>query len=492
MIVALLPLDDRPYNLAFVRKVATLAGIETLVPAPADVGHFFSPGKPEKLADWLLGLPADVDALIVALDMLACGGLLASRSGEITVDSSIENLAVLERLREERPDIKILAFDTIIRTSLSARDTESRRIHRLLHRYSTLVEKVEVVADEATVREFQEVVGAIPPESIERYREVRRRKHAVNRHALELAGAGVIDILHLLMEDVGPEGDKYGVHKSEQVALRRRGRELNLEDRLFLHNGTDEGALTLLAHLINDIRDSAPSIYVRYSAVDGASQVATFEDRSIGENIASLVAAVGGVLTDDLPSADAVLAVHTPYGEPPDIDGFVTLIEHDLARERPLCLIDTNTNAADALLMSSLSRRVALDELTAYAAWNTACNSLGTGLSQLCARLLRCDDRSEVLNRLLVIERLLDDYVYESLVRPEVNQSLEESGLNPWDLGCDVSSVTELVAEKMKEVADERLSPFVRTDFRFAVTLPWPRTFEPSIEVWPGDQGSDA
>jgi hypothetical protein len=137
--------------------------------------------------------------------------------------------------------------------------------------------------------------------------------------------------------------------------------------------------------------------------------------------------------------------------------------------------------------MASLSQRVRLDHLTAYSAWNTACNALGTALAQLVVALAG-GARAREANRLLVIERLLDDYVYEGIVRPHVNQRLEDAGSNPWDLGDGAEATRGAVVLEMEEEVTRTLAPYVGTPFGYSVTLPWPRTFEPAIDVW--HQGS--
>lgn len=484
MRTALLPLDDRPYNLAYVVRLARLVGRELLVPPSDMLGTFFTPGRPAECGRWLLELPEDVGTVIVALDMLTCGGLLASRSEASDEHEALERLSDLERLREERPGLRVMAFDTIIRTSLSARDMESRRVHRLLHRFTTLEGKLRSAPDAATAAEYERVAGAIPSEVVHRYRAVRKRKHAVNLRAVELVAAGAVDVLHLLMEDVGPEGDKYGIHKEEQDALRRLARERGVEGRVFLQNGTDEGACTLLARSVTTDLGLEPKFAVRYSAPDGASQVPTFEDRPFGENLASFVAAVGGRFTDDVGEADAVLAGHTPYGEPPDLAAFCDEIARFVYQGVPVALVDTTTNQADLALMAALSERIELDRLSAYSAWNTACNSLGTALAQIVLAVAsRGEPTAGEMNRGLLLERLLDDYVYEGIVRPKVNDRLEREGVNPWDLAERADEVRAQVATELAAEARRTLEPRVAARFAFRVTLPWPRTFEPAIEA---------
>lgn len=483
MKAALLPLDDRPYNLSYVLGLADMAGIELLVPPADKIGWFFSPGSPEALAGWLLALPQDVEAVIVAVDMLTCGGLLASRSEEIEAESALERLATLTLLRQERPHLLVLAFDTIIRTSLSARDPESRRVHRLLHRWTSLAARAEEAPDGAVLAELKEVSAAIPATTLGRYLKVRARKHAVNRSAVELVGSGAIDVLHLLMEDVGPGGDQYGVHKEEQRALLGFAHQLGVADRVIIQNGTDEGASTLLAYLANKGRKKKLKLMPLYSATDGASQVPTFEDRPFGENLASFVHAVGAHLTDDPMTADAFLAIHAPYGVAPGLPAFADKVAALVATGRSVGLVDATTNCADQHLMTLLGARMKLDDLAAYSAWNTACNSLGTALAQLAIYVQSELPDAGVKNVRLILERLLDDYVYEALVRPEINDALEAQGLNPWDLAEQADAVRRMMATKMQTVAAEVLRPTVATPFTFSATLPWPRTFEPRITV---------
>lgn len=483
MRMALLPLDDRPYNLDYVVRLAAVAGVEAITPPRAAIGWFFTPGDTGSLADWLLDLPADVEAVVVAIDMLAYGGLLASRDDRVRVEDALPRLDALAELRRRRPSIEILAFDTIIRTSLSARDRESRRVHRLLHRWTALAHKAETEPDADTLAELAEVASAIPKNVIDRYLAVRVRKHAVNRRAVELVGRGVIDVLHLLMEDVGPGGDKFGVHKEEQATLLGLARDLGASERLFLHNGTDEGACTLLAHLLNSRRSVAPRVYVHYSAPDGATQVPTFEDRPLGKNVASFLAAAGCQAVRSAGEADAVLAVHAPYGSETDLAQFTDRVAADLAVGMPVTVVDTTTNRADPELMAALARRIKLDELAGFSAWNTACNSLGTALAQLVVERHGTSASGAAANRLLTIERLLDDHVYEGVVRPSVDAELEAAGRNPWDLAERADDVRLSVATRMQEAATRLLRPHVNTPFAFDVTLPWPRTFEPSLKV---------
>ena len=76
--IALLPLDNRPCNLQFPAQIAAIGGAQLLAPPVNRLGQFNQRADCDALRAWLDDLP-EVSALIVSIDMLAYGGLVASR-----------------------------------------------------------------------------------------------------------------------------------------------------------------------------------------------------------------------------------------------------------------------------------------------------------------------------------------------------------------------------------------------------------------------------
>jgi hypothetical protein len=58
------------------------------------LGCFEVPGRPDTISRWLSDLP-EVEALIVSVDMLAYGGLVASRHASLAEDEALSRLQVL-------------------------------------------------------------------------------------------------------------------------------------------------------------------------------------------------------------------------------------------------------------------------------------------------------------------------------------------------------------------------------------------------------------
>src|SRR4028119_1270015 len=116
--LALLPLDNRPCNTRFPQQIAPIGGDDLLLPPDTLLGLFNTPGKPDALCRWLEGLP-DVRALIVSVDMLAYGGLVASRHTFTSESEALARLEALKRFRAARPDTPILAFNILMRLAVT-------------------------------------------------------------------------------------------------------------------------------------------------------------------------------------------------------------------------------------------------------------------------------------------------------------------------------------------------------------------------------------
>ena len=108
--IALVPLDSRPCNYRFPVKLARNAGCEIIVPPPEAMDHYTNPADTAKIMNWLLEISEDCDFLIVSADMLAYGGLIASRTSNTSMEDARCNLLLLEKIKKEKPGIKIYLF----------------------------------------------------------------------------------------------------------------------------------------------------------------------------------------------------------------------------------------------------------------------------------------------------------------------------------------------------------------------------------------------
>ena len=78
--VAVLPLDDRPVNYDYPRYLARAAGLEILLPPREWLGNPWRTSRHADLVNWLVHTAPQADGLVVAVDTLAYGGLIPSRT----------------------------------------------------------------------------------------------------------------------------------------------------------------------------------------------------------------------------------------------------------------------------------------------------------------------------------------------------------------------------------------------------------------------------
>lgn len=515
MRIALLPLDDRPCNFAFPQKLAAIGGIRLEIPPAELLGRFRTPGDGRGLAEWIVATASTVDVLIASVDMLAYGGLVASRTPNVGVDEALGNLSALRKAKAANPSLKTYAFNIIMRLSISATDEEMLRYWALLH------ERCQVVEEPRGLLKFDDVPRTLLMDFI----AARERNHAVNLRSIEMVDEGIIDYLVLPQEDAAERG----LHKTEQERLRAAIARSGTEDRVAIHNGTDEAALVLLARALNEWAGESPRVDRFFSRPGGEQVVALYEDRTVGENIAGHVRAIGGRLAPAQNAgegADLILAVHTPEGRQRDLcmeaprgadgdrtrpgscgseagssvlsgpqadghlDVFVSKVSRLAGQGRLVGVLDiAYGNGGDADLIDALTQRMDLCSLSGYAGWNTASNALGTVLSQISIyNLFKDRPGAEKANLAFTVERLLDDYLYQAVVRRRINDRLEALGIDRWNLGEDLSRVEGWVAEEMdREIRafatrlSERSSRLA--GLQYHVNLPWPRTFEVSVDV---------
>jgi len=455
------PLDDRPCNAKWPRLLARMVDFDLVMPPEELLGRYKHPGNPAAIGEWLLHSRGRIDAAVLSLDMLAYGGLVASRQPTVTVETAQQRLGVLEELRHHLGDAAIFAFNVIMRLSITADSPQTAQYWQLVREWAELSYEVRSLGRREMAERLRNLERAIPGEVIEGYEAARRRNHAVNRLAVEHVARGNVDFLALTQEDAAP----VGVHLDEQARLRELIDELGVADKVDIYPGADEAGMVLLARFINTHMLRSPTVRVIYSSPEGAERVATFEDRPVRETVEAQVRAVGARLAPRRRQPDLNLLVATPAeGQRADYETGVArdqrraelrdLLQQGAQVDGHLVLVDVGfPNGADELLMRELRRsEVELHRLMSFAAWNTAGNSIGSALAHGTLRLIALQDKGafdlaqlvsdispmrylELLNSLidserahveLLLYRFVDDWLYQTRVRPEVTRYVVE------------------------------------------------------------------
>jgi hypothetical protein len=501
-VLAFVPLDDRPSNRLYPRQLVPVVGWDLTMPPRECLGWFKRPGDCDAIGEWIAGSKAS--RLVVSLDMLCYGGLVASRAPGATPEEALGRLAALRDLRRRRAEVTLFAFSTIMRLGTTAASSADLDVHQMLVRYSRLVDQVERLGDAGAQRELDQVQERLPRQILADYLAARRRNHAVNRAAVQLVAEGVLDFLVLAQEDAAP----VGIHIPEQRALLHHVEEYHVADRVVLSPGADEVGLVLMARQVLAAAPRPVCIAVEYAAEEGADVVPAFEGQPLGSTAESQLRAAGARLTPP-GDADALLFVHTPIGEQRDIaqappdggDPGLARQSDDLAERVAAAARGSRVGIADAAycngadpgLMDALRRRGVLSHLGAFAGWNTAANTVGTAVAQLCLEAATDPEPGTAAwgtSRSFLAGRVVEDYHYQTRVRPRAMARARAAGADPLSLGGAWRELERYVSGELEPLAHEIYSEVMGDSsgtggVEVRVSLPWHRLFEVAVEVVP-------
>lgn len=514
--LVLLPIDDRPAVGQFAQMIAAVADHQVTMPPRELLGRFTQPGDTAKLGAWLKAQDySKVDALVVSLDMLAYGGLVASRANQsATLDAAVEKLEFFRWFKQKYPRVPVYVFSTIMRVAPTAM-AQTRATHDKIARWAELQDRVPKTGEQKLADELTLLKRELDPAIIRNYLAARQRNLQVNLAALDLYRAGIIDSLVLLQDDAR----EYGLHRQDQEKLRDRLQQFKLEDKVPIYNGADEGSLSLVSRAILDKFSTQMRVAVVYSSEKSKTVIAPYEDHPLQFTVESQVRAAGGVIVGEEETPDYKLFVNAPETSQSEFNQFVGKLLAELKAGRHVALADLlfpapHHSGADERLIEVLKREKLFDWFAGYAAWNTAGNTLGTAIPQANLRvfyrkklndLLERSARTQVAQLEFLLHRFVGDYLYHDVVRPVVNQRLRAAAKD----GTVTYELTpELYAEANREVAAQlraQLESFFNDYFKehsyplafqrgsertlkitglkdVNIYLPWSRTFEVFVE----------
>jgi hypothetical protein len=513
--LVLVPIDDRPAVGQFAQMIGAIADHQVTMPPRELLGRFTQAGDTTKLAEWLQAQDyTKTDALIVSLDMLAYGGLVASRVHNTTVDAAVGRLEFFRWFKKKYPRVPVYVFSTIMRVAPTA-SLQTRATHDKLARWAELMDRVPKTGDQKLADELTLLKRELEPQVIQDYLAARKRNLQVNLAALDLYREGQIDELILLQDDAR----QYGLHRQDQDKLRERLQQLKLEAKIPIYNGADEGSLALTSRAILDKYESKLRIAVVYSSEKSKQVIAPFEDHPLQFTVEHQVYAAGGVIVEDSEPYDYKLFVNAPETTQSEFNQFVGKLLAELKAGRWVALADVlfpapHRSGADERLIEILKREKLFDMFAGYAAWNTAGNTLGTAIPQANMRvfyrkklndLLERSTRTQVAQLEFLLHRFVGDYLYHDIVRPVINEQLRaaaKDGTVTYELTSEkYAEVNREVETKLRaeieqffaEYFQDRTYPlaFQRGQERvlkinglkdLKIYLPWSRTFEVVVE----------
>jgi hypothetical protein len=488
--IAFVPLDDRPVTATLPVMLGRIAGVPVETPPPELIGHYLTPGKPDRIVVWLDHRAADphTRAFVVSSDMLAYGGLLASRVPGASYADAYFRLKAFAQLRQARPDAWIASFGTVMRLAPTGVPSNSAYfapypVWSYLQQYANLHDP-PLPSEAPRAAQLRDLIGAA---TLEAYLDTRARDAAVDRLLLQLAAAGTLDRLVLGQDDAGP----VGLHVKELAWLQSVvAADRTLSERASIEPGADELGMALIAHAVSREAHWVPHVAVQYSAPAGAAFQDPLEFAPISSAIASLVRLCGGVLDDAKP--DLTLFVRVPRTTGAQDDAFAGAIGAQVAGGNSVALADLSylvSYGSQAAFAQRLLASGVAAKLDAYASWNTNANTVGTALAEAIAAGggRRMHTYDSLAHRTFTFVRFVDDYAYHDFVRPDLNAALDAQGVT--DHTLLPSQTAAQSAQRDRALLWQQAAailPMLDPGYHIAalsIGLPWDRTFETFVDV---------
>lgn len=491
--IAFVPLDDRPVTYQLPVMLGAIAGQSVRTPPRESIGTYLRPGDTQAIADWLHGdATHGVSALVASSDMVAYGGLVASRVPGVAAADAYVRLRDLAQLKSERNIPFVGVFGTIMRLAPTgvpplgpATDyyATGQTVDEL-QAYANLPDPPQTAADEAKAARLRAGIGAT---TLDAYLATRARNRDVDEWALQMAAEGGYDRIVIGQDDAGP----VGLHLRDVAALKRTASAFELDDRAAIEPGADELGMVMLARAFARNASWSPSVNVMYSRPGGGAVIDRLEYVPIDTTIGQIIAACGAHRVSG--TADIVLAVRVAATSASDEATFEQRLDDDVKAGRSAAVADLTFlsgqpgDEQQALTKALLARGIA-GKIDAFASWNTDANTIGTALPEAIAagagrRAGRYDARAHAQ---FMLDRYVDDYAFHQFVRPQLNETLRTRGI-------DTTLLLPYIAREAASQNRADLWPYALQllaqiypqyrDGGLTITLPWDRTFETQIDV---------
>jgi hypothetical protein len=497
-------------------KMGLIGDVEVVTPPRNLLGRFTEFGKSDEIIKWLKTQNLkSFDAAIISLDMLAYGGLVAMREYETTESEAMKRADFIRQIRKIAPKMPIYGSSVIMRLAPTGNVVnESYR--------ANLAKWAEISVDESKRAETIELEKKIPAEALEKYKKARQRDLKINLYSVELVRDKVIDYLILSQDDAKPNG----VHIADREQLTDYVKTLNLGEKVAIQPGADEVSMLLLARTMTDKYKYRPKIKAIYSDEKIADQFMPYEDRPLRKTVSFHIKAVGATEVTDESQADILFYVFVSRFESGKAESFSDLIKEQYSTVakagKPYIVADVDIKGeiqgADTKFTESLRSKLLLRDALGYASWNTAGNTIGTALphgvlSSISELIFEEDvktkykppkipkdkskavlgvwtskrkERMKLAQTWFMLNRLLDDYVYHSVVRPQAIKFGQSRGWNVFRFDAEQTKVVEEFSSPKVQYEIWKnlnsLSVNCERTKTFNFTLPWGRTFEAEID----------
>lgn len=500
--ILLVPLDSRPAAGQFAQMIARMANVDVRLPEYSTLGRFTTPGSPAAILNWLQNQDfRNVRAVVVSADMVAYGGLIASRTDESTKAQALARLQKLARIRAQHPEVRFYVFASIMRLDPTAtKRTSGWRLK--LGRYEELKGRIKADTDPRLVAEMNTLLPQIPAKEIKRYEQTRQRNLEIDAELVRMVARDQFDYLAFGQDDAR----LHGPHVWETSRLREIAQQEDVEGQTTFCEGIDQHSNVLLSRALLKRHDWKPRIKIVYSDPDGRNKFASFESKTIEKSLRDQIIASGAEPVEADGTYDYALYVNTPNRRPDRFAQFIEDLTGEMDQGFPVAVADinlANDGTADPALFTFLCQNDRMTKLLSFAGWNTAGNTMGTAIPAaniyLLSRRLNGDAlERELARREFLLHRFVNDYAYHKFVRPQAYSMIDAShaATREETYGTTYQQVNQFVRDDVYKYLEYYWHEEFEGKRFFAGTtqyelsglsnvkifLPWPRAYEVRLE----------
>lgn len=494
MNVVYIPLDERPCNYNFAGRIANGSGVKVIKPEMSVLGNKKECANYELLERFMIENASRADSYVISLDMLLYGGIVPSRLHHLSEEELTQRLAVLDRVKEINPNVRIYAFALIMRCPRYSSSDEEPDYYEYCGREIFLTGQVKHklqlgLVDKHEAEELLKDYASVIGENLKDF-EARRN---VNRRML----IKIIERLHRSIDFlIIPQDDsaEYGYTSMDREAIKLEIKKNCLDD-VAMYPGADEVGMTLLARAACEYKGIIPKIFCDFAHKNAPNVIPLYEDRPLGRTLPFQIVSAGCEIESEYDAADIVLYLNYPSNDPVevwqdksegyddrDLQGFSQRIIESIRSGKVTALADgAYCNGGDREFLMLLNEKTDLLDLSAYAGWNTSSNTLGTVICQAVFVLLFGDNESQ---KRFLAERIYEDVGYCGYVRAYVtNNLLEDMGYNYFDAGAVDGEVAKIVKRELEKFVGDKFPSLAERYSILTCQMPWRRMFEVDLAL---------
>lgn len=464
--IALIPIDNRPICYTLAEQICAVnEDLKLYLPDRKLLGGLYDTADVSGILKWLKSLPC-MDYIIVSLDTVAYGGLVASR--RIPDDFDV----IKKRLEDFKEALKlngakVLAFSSIMRISNNNINEEEKEYWnpwgKRIFEYSYHQHKSRVL------KQYNCVYNTVPADILDDYLSTRKRNFKINELYLDWLSEDVLNTLVYSKDDTGEYG--FNVEEAQTLEAEAKSRNLNA----VIKTGADEIPLTLLTRAI--IGDDNVKVKPCFVFPDSKGKISKYEDISV-ENCVKSQLSLAGVDVDMSENPEITMVVNNFQYEQGDLvlGDVINSLSCDFEFPKtPYFIADiNNANGSDNEFVRKITdKKLEIGTMLSYSAYNTSANTIGSSLCIAVNTYLALKNGNFNVSAFkhLMAVRFLDDWAYQANIRKAVREAAP-----------DFENALKLNIPEFERF-EEKISKFLDFNFNAEYSLPWKRSFEIEINI---------